>query len=460
MHYPQFTCPPLGGGILIAIVAITHVVIAHYAVGAGIFLAVTQTLARRRGDELLLRFLRDQAKFLVLFSFVAGVVTGVGIWFCISLVSPQATSALIHQFAWGWAAEWCFFLLEIIAGYVYYYGWDRLTGRQHLAVAWIYAVSAYLSLVLINGIISFMLTPGGWNQVIANPDYDGDLAFWTGLLNPSFWPSVLLRTISCLALAGIFVAIIVNLSRSYRRGERRRIINHASWFLVPLGLMVPLAVWYFLTLPQEARSLPLGDAIAMTLFLAFGLVSSVLIGGYAYFALVRNRRDITLETALLLLGVAVIATGSMEFVREGIRKPYVIYSHLYSNQIPATDEWRQRLESEGVLAHARFARPPTVSLEDLPDLPLHVQGRYVFNAECRACHEIGGTNDIVPLIGEAPRAWLDETLRHLHDIKYYMPPFLGTEQERRALVEYQYRLAHPQEFETPTAGGANVPDAD
>jgi cytochrome bd-type quinol oxidase subunit 1 len=411
-----------------------------------VFLAVSHTLALRRGDDLLLRFLRDKSKVLVLLSFVAGAVTGVGIWFCISLVSPQATSALIHQFAWGWAAEWCFFLLEIVAGYVYYYGWDRLTRRQHLATAWIYAVSAYLSLVLISGIISFMLTPGRWTQIVSAPDFDGDSAFWAGLFNPSFLPSVLLRTISCLALAGIFVAVIVNLSAEYRRGQRRKIINHASHFLVPLGLMVPLAAWYFLVLPAEARKLAMGGAIAMTLFFAFGLVASVLIGGYAYFGLVRNRRYINLETSVLLLAVAFIATGSMEFVREGVRKPYLIYDHLYSNQIPADEEWERRLADDGILAHARFARPPTVSLDELSALPLHVQGRYVFKAQCQSCHEIGGTNDMVPLIRDAPRQWLDTTLRHLHDIKYYMPPFLGSDRERQALVEYQYFLTHPQEF--------------
>ncbi|MHC4089549.1 MAG: cytochrome ubiquinol oxidase subunit I [Planctomycetota bacterium] len=458
MHYPQFTCPPIGGGVLIAIVAVFHVIIAHYAVGAGIFVAVTETLARRRSDALLLRFLRDHARFLVLLSFVAGAVSGVGIWFCISLVSPAATSALIHQFAWAWAAEWCFFLLEIVAGYVYYYGWDRLSPRRHLVVAWIYAGSAFLSLVLINGIITFMLTPGRWTvQMVAQAP---DRAFWAGMLNPTFLPSLLLRTISCLALAGIFVAVIANLYRAYTRRERRRIINHASRFLVPLALMAPLAVWYFAVLPEEVRELPLGGAIAMTLFLAFGLISSVLIGGYAYFGLMRNRRYINLETALLLLAVACVATGAMEFVREGMRKPYLIYGYLYSNGIPATDEWRRRLEVDGVLTHAGFAHPPNVTPEDLPGLPLHVRGQYVYEAQCRVCHQPGGTNDVAPLIGDAPRQWLDDTLKSLHQIKSFMPPFFGSERDRIALVEYQYRLAHAEDFEAPDAEPTGAKRAD
>jgi len=33
MYYPHFDVPRLGGGLLIAIIAIVHVVIAHFAVG-------------------------------------------------------------------------------------------------------------------------------------------------------------------------------------------------------------------------------------------------------------------------------------------------------------------------------------------------------------------------------------------------------------------------------------------
>jgi len=141
MEYPCFEIRGFGGGLLIAVVAIVHVVIAHFAVGGGVFMAVAHTLAIRNNDALLLRYVRDHATFLILFAFVAGAVTGVGIWFTIGLVSPAATSRLIHNFVWGWAAEWCFFLIEIVAGYVYYYGFGRLPQRQHLACVWIWASS-------------------------------------------------------------------------------------------------------------------------------------------------------------------------------------------------------------------------------------------------------------------------------------------------------------------------------
>ena len=42
-----------------------------------------------------------------------GTVSGVGIWFAIGLTHPEATSTLIHNFVFGWAMEWVFFLVEL-----------------------------------------------------------------------------------------------------------------------------------------------------------------------------------------------------------------------------------------------------------------------------------------------------------------------------------------------------------
>jgi len=40
----------IGGGVLMAVVAVTHVIVAHFAVGGGLLIAVTESLAMRRGD--------------------------------------------------------------------------------------------------------------------------------------------------------------------------------------------------------------------------------------------------------------------------------------------------------------------------------------------------------------------------------------------------------------------------
>ncbi len=462
MEYPLFEVTGLGGGMLIAIVAIVHVVIAQFAVGAGIYMAITHTVALRRNDQLLLRYLKDHAQFVVLLSFVLGALTGVGIWVTIGLVSPAATSRLIHNFVWGWAIEWCFFAIEIAAGYAYYYGWGRLSPRVHAATAWIYGIAAFMSLVVINGILCFMLTPGRWIEMTAETGggapLNPDLGFWLGFFNETYWPSLILRTISCLSLAAIFIAVIVNLYGNYTRAERQRIINHGAWFMAPLVLMVPAGWWYFAQLPPTSLEFLRGGAVAMMMFLAFGVVVSVAIGLYAYFGLLRANRYINLETSLLLLGCAFVATGSAEFVREGVRKPYVIYGYLYSNGIPALGEWPERIKREGILAHAPFVLPPGRTPAEARELPLPEQGRFVFQAECRMCHELRGTNAIRSLISGKSRELLMMQVKELEQWGY-MPPFHGTESELKALIEYLMELDRGSDYQPPPPEYAHLPVA-
>jgi cytochrome bd-type quinol oxidase subunit 1 len=422
MNYPFFEVPKAGGGLLVAAIAIFHVVIAHFAVGTGLFNAVSETLARRRGDQALLGFLRHHTRFLVLLSFVAGAVSGVGIWLTTALVNPAAISALLHQFMWGWATEWVLFAVEIAAGYVYYYGWDRLDARTHELVGWIYAASAWLSLLLINGILTFMLTPGRWLD-----EHD----FWIGFFNPTMLPSLLLRTVSCVALASIFAVIVCSVDRGLAREDRARIVRYAGWWLMALVLMVPLSGWYFLAVPAPARALAFGGAIAMTMFLLFGLVVSTLLGFYAYFGVVRRSADVNLAAALSMLAVSFIATGSLEFVREGIRKPYVIHGYLYSNAVLVQEV--SALDRDGVLASARWVVPPGRDASAAPPLE---RGRWVFDAECRHCHTLDGFNGIQPLVKGWSRPLLDVSLQRLAELKAFMPPFVGTAAERRDLAAW------------------------
>lgn len=457
MEYPFFEVPRLGGGMLIALVAISHILIAHFAVGGGIYMAVTHWLAIRRGDELLLRYLRDHSRFLILLAFVAGAVSGVGIWITIGLVSPAATSRLVHNFVWGWAAEYAFFVSEIVAGYVYYYGWGRLSSRQQLAAGWIYAISAFMSLFIINGILTFMLTPSMWADMLASKAFNPNFGFWLGIFNDTFWPSLVLRTISSLALAAIFVAVIVNVQRKYSRDEKQRIINIGAYYMIPLVLMPPAAIWYFGELPRDVRTLAFGGAVAMTLFMAFGVAASLMIGGYAYFGLLRRKRYINLETSLLLLAIAFVATGSMEFVREGIRKPYLIYGVLYSNGIPATPEWKERMRREGSLAQMPFIRAPGQTVDDIRRLSLCEAGELVYRAQCRICHESNGSNALEPLVRDKSRMWLLRTTSELDRVRHFMPPFLGDDFELKAVVEYQLKLGQREAYQPPDAAYLRTP---
>ena len=442
MGFPRWDIPLLGGGMVIATIAIIHVVIAHFAIGAGIFIAYSEWRLRSVRMPVLERFLRDVGRLIILFSFIAGALTGVGIWFAIGLVSPAATGVLIHEFVWAWAAEWVLFAVEIAAGYLYYYRWGWMTRESRYRLALVYAAAAWGSLFIINGIISFMLTPGGWLETGS---------FWAGWLNPSSWPALLMRTVSALALGALFAIVIASLDRRFTREEERELVSHVVPMLVPLLLMVPFACWYYLVLPDQAKRFLTGGSAAMQMFALLGLAISLLIGGYAYIALVRNRRAVSVETAVLLVLLAFIATGAAEFVREGVRKPFLVYGYMYSNGLIVGQ--KPQIDREGVLSHAAW----TVPEGRTPEMAFPVTvGRWVFRAECSTCHTVYGYNGIGPLVETWAPDLVQENLGRLPELKPSMPPFVGTYEEFDALCTYVLLTQVPRLPEI--TGRSSVPE--
>ncbi|HSK11292.1 MAG TPA: cytochrome ubiquinol oxidase subunit I, partial [Vicinamibacterales bacterium] len=239
MNYPIWSLP--APGLLIAAVAILHVFISHFAVGGGLFLVLAERKARRERDEGFLGYVKRHSRFFVLLTLVLGAITGVGIWFTIGLVHPQATSSLINTFVWAWAIEWTFFVTEIAAALVYYYGWERLSPRTHMAVGWIYFGAAWLSLVAINGILSFMLTPGGWIQTGS---------FWAGLLNPTYWSSMFARTFVAIGLAGLYA--LLTAARLEDRALKARVVRFAGRWIVAMTIALPVSIAWFLASAQGA----------------------------------------------------------------------------------------------------------------------------------------------------------------------------------------------------------------
>ncbi len=60
MHYPWWYVPLLTSPMLIAIVSVLHVLVSHYAVGGGFFLAIETAHAYRTGNRRYLAYLREK----------------------------------------------------------------------------------------------------------------------------------------------------------------------------------------------------------------------------------------------------------------------------------------------------------------------------------------------------------------------------------------------------------------
>ena len=412
MNYPVWDVA-IGGGLLIAIVSIVHVFVSHFAIGGGLYLVVCERGARKSGDARRLEFLEGLSRFFALTSLVVGALTGVGIWFTIGLLNPAATEVLIHNFVWGWAIEWTFFAVEITAALLYYYGWKRMTPRHHMAVGWIYFVAAWLSLFVINGIITFMLTPGRWLVT-------GD--FWDGFFNPTFWPSLFFRTGVCIMLAGIYSLLVASRYDPDRFKERLVRLN-ALWGLAGLLIMAPSFFSYWKAIPPKVletavQKMPVPLTAA---HIAYGLTAAIA-GVLILFGLGLPRR-FHLALGLGTMALGLVWFGSFEWFRESLRKPYIISGYMYGNALEVAKEDSYR--SGGLLAAMRFRTGDP--------------GADLFRRACRSCHTLNGYNRLDRAFAGTDPQFIAAAVGLTPRLKGNMPPFLGTPPEAAAIADHIYR---------------------
>jgi cytochrome bd-type quinol oxidase subunit 1 len=421
VYFPMRDFGPVMKGMVIGGLGIFHVFLAQFAVGGGILMCYFQWLAQTGRSDAARDFVDGFFKALVLVSFVIGALTGVGMWFTSVQVSPRTIGTMVAEFHWIWATEWTFFCLEIVSGYAFYRYASRLNDRTRLSLLITYAVAAWGSLFWINGILSWQLTPGRWLETGV---------VWDGIFNPSFWPSLVYRTITCLVIAALAACLVINLMVHRDRDVRRELIHRAAYFLAPMLLMPVLGLWYFGNLPADSRRWAVGGSTTMTLFLLLSVGASVLIGAYAWFGLLRRRMYINAATSTLLLVLALAATAGGEFVREGVRKPFSIRGVLYSNSIAPTEV--AELRRLGIAASDPYPLPQSA---DVPPEPFRLGSR-VFRIQCSVCHTVAGANGLVHLTGTWTLEQKRMNIAMLQHTREFMPPFSGSAEELEALVQW------------------------
>lgn len=456
MNYPFWDIPHIGSGWVIGMIAIFHVMISQFAVGGGLYLPMAERKAMRMADKetgaAWMKQLVSHSKFFLVLTGVFGTVSGVGIWFAIGLTHPEATSTLIHNFVFGWAMEWVFFMVELTTIAVYYYTWNRVDPKLHLAVGWVYAIASVFTLIIINGILTFMLTPGDTWISVAGTGAEAS-KFWNAFFNPTYWPSLLLRTGVCTSLAGIWALI----TSSRIDGEKQPALKTSmvKWsvkWLVPSFVATPfLLVWYLFMVPESQRTLlTLGiDTIAggtfstVTRIALVIITTSATIVAVAYYLAYRNPLDFNLSHAMSVLLLALIATGSGEYAREMLRKPYVIGRWMYSNGVRVTSV--NKLNTGGYLAESNWVwngagnqAPSSYS-----------RGEAIFRGECGSCHTMDGYRTMRGLMDGRDRNGIHNFLVMLHEYKAdspyhrFMPPLTGTEADVNDLTNYLNAQVNP-----------------
>lgn len=449
MRYPWWYVPGLTAPMLIAIVSVIHVVIAHYAVGGGLFLFVEARHAYREKQEAYLGYLARHARFFMFLTVVFGAVTGVGIWWTIGLASPLATEVLIRTFVFAWATEWVTFVVELVSVFLFTYGFGKLPGRFHVALAGAYAGAAWLSLVIITAITGFMLNTGDWVT---------SRTFASAFFNPQFLPQVVARTGGALMLTTLYVylhASIVVSDADLRNRIQKRSTPPA---LLGAALITLGGLWWYMALPPSAKA-ALAAASVLNLMMVGIFSLTVVVFFASYLGPYSHPGWLTpgFSILLFLCGVAAFATG--EFIREAVRKPYIVYNFVMGSQLTIEDT--DRVKQAGIVNSNAWLRNyvrkrypallnelqqvDTGRLQDLAPADRRDLGRAIFLYACNNCHAAErGYSAVGYLIHGWNREMIRDTIDHLHEADFFMPPFIGTSWEADLLADYLASIAPPR----------------
>jgi cytochrome bd ubiquinol oxidase subunit I len=454
MNYPFWDVPHIGSGWVIGIIAIFHIMISHFAVGGGLYLVITEAKARRAGRLDWLKILRVHSKFFLILTGVFGAVSGVGIWFAIGLAQPEATSALIHNFVFGWAIEWVFFMVELTCAAVYYYTWDRVPAETHLKVGWVYAVASLLTLVIINGILTFMLTPGDAWLAVAGTGEEAS-KFWNAFFNPLYWPSLLIRTCVCVSLAGVWALVTCSrLDGEKDAALKSSFVRWSCLWVVPAFIGLPVFfAWFLWQVPPAQRELlelgvsTIGPGVFTPLTRTVLIIplASLSVVGFIYLFAWREPRRLEFSHAACVVLLALFATASGEYARELLRKPYVIGQYMYSNGVRKSRV--AAYTDKGYLTDSMWTRPvPAGSDSSLANMAM---GEAMYRGQCGACHTRDVYRSMKQLLSERDRNAIGSMLNILHTYPNtnspyarFMPPLVGKPEEVQALGDYLNFVAH------------------
>jgi len=446
MDIPLFHLDWLNNRMLIALIATIHALINHsLAVGfvplvvwlenKGVINSGSHEVTDLKWDKMVYRMM--WTAFII--TTTIGAMTGVGIWFSVSLVSPNSIASLIRVFYFAWFVEWTVFVTEVVLIMIYFLTWKKANSSikaktRHIKFGWYLSLFSWITMAIIVSILGFMMDPGNWLK---------EKSLLNGFDNPLYLPQLLYRTPLAMVLGGCFGLFLSAIFT--KKGEPNRLIVFRSiskWILLWLPFAIAGAIYYYHFIPT-ANLANLSVAIGTQSFQDwYDVMWKVILGASSIIlitAMIGIWKPKLLHASLITITL-ILALGFMglfERVREFIRKPYIISGYMYSNLLREQDY--PLYKRDGVLKWATYTSTPKVTEKNKVEA-----GRNVFMLTCSRCHTTQGVNSIVSVFERMysskgkpfNRESMETYINNLHSAREFMPPFPGNQAEVKALVSY------------------------
>lgn len=452
MDFPIFHLDFMGNRLLVAIIAILHVLINHsLAVGMIPLVAYLEYVGYKKKNKNWDELARKIMFVAFIITTSLGAMTGVGIWLSASLVSPNSIGSLIRVFFGAWFVEWMVFVTEVVLILFYFLTWkksnqDQQSKRKHIKLGFSLALFSWITMAIIVAILGFMMDPGSWNT---------DKSFVSGFFNPLYLPQLSFRTPVAMIMGGAVSLFLIPIFTEKKSSIRKNSINLVSiWILAWSPWAFVGSMWYYARIPDmmEANlsvainTQEFAEWYTTLVYVIFGSILTILV--IALWGMIKS--ESLFRPALVVpLIVSFFLLIIFERAREFIRKPYVIGNYMYSNTF--RKEELPLLQRDGILKYATYVKFRTITSENKIQA-----GKDIFLLTCSRCHTMGGINSVVAkfenLLGKDnldPNV-MKTYIRSMHTARKFMPPFPGNEAEADALVHF---IKYSQTYKS-TAEGA------
>jgi hypothetical protein len=200
---------PGGAKFSIGFLGLFHTAVASLAIGFAFTVTILQIVAYMRKQN---RFdnLAKKVQLWHVCIYNIGTINAIGLVFALSGLYPQFWSQLFVQFFWTMILEELLFFMLATTLTLHYFFWDTMWGHKklHIFMGALLTPMFFLQFFIINGMSSYMLTPGFAEGQVSQWSGTAGILGWDMLAfyNPAFLMLTLHRTAANFAYGGFFVA--------------------------------------------------------------------------------------------------------------------------------------------------------------------------------------------------------------------------------------------------------------
>ncbi|MCW5212042.1 cytochrome ubiquinol oxidase subunit I [Desulfobulbus sp. TB] len=424
--------PLLGNSIIMAVVILTHVFFAFFAVGGSVLAVLAEWWGTRKKDDDFIRLAKGVSGFLSGMMKINGVLGVAIVVLTIGLWTPFGAFLYSTQF-WPFLAEGAVFLFLMIFAVTYHNTWNSVSRGMHIFYGLCTALFATAAGILLNSIWIFMMVPGKWIDTQSR---------WDAFNTPVFLESTIHLVLPCF-INGALIIFVWSYWKSRKPSEDQQYYEKVNRFTGALGgvllFLQPLSgISFLLKVKSTTEALPkpnpwaqlMDGAATPFLYIMIGLGSFAVICTILYWVLGHAKGRKALLAASIAMFIAFFIGG---FTRERARKPYLIWGTM-------------RMDQQFTRSFKEKANPPMMIGQSGNDSKAQVgsiDGGQVFKeSQCQACHMHngqGGSNG--PDLSNVSERYNKKTIMNFilqppEPANMVMPPFNGTDAELDALADY------------------------